>query len=119
MTASDLAGAAAAAAASDGTPTPPEGQLPGLDLVAHRPLIGGPIEVLFRLAPGDRSLVVGGDAIVAGSAIAERLRDPRVAELPSAATPVPAPWCWPWSGGSPPPRIRSRRRAASIRTTLA
>jgi hypothetical protein len=61
-------------------------ELPGLDLVAVRPLIAGPTEILFRLAPGDRPLVLAGDAIVAGTAVAERLRDARLVELPSSAT---------------------------------
>ena len=65
---------------------PRSGELRGLDLVACRPLLSGPIEVLFPLAPGDRALVVGGDAIVAGTTIAERLRDARVVELGSSAT---------------------------------
>jgi hypothetical protein len=58
----------------------------GLDLVACRPLLGGPLEALFPLAPGDRALVVAGDAIVAGTTIAERLRDARIVELASGAT---------------------------------
>src|SRR5206468_4787574 len=60
--------------------------LRGLDLVARRPLLTGPIEVLFTLRPGDRALVVAGDAIVAGTTIAERLRDARLVELAAAAT---------------------------------
>lgn len=58
----------------------------GLDLVGVRPLLGGPIEVLFPLRPGDRSLVTAGDAIVAGTTVAERLRDPRFVQLASTAT---------------------------------
>lgn len=61
-------------------------ELRGLDLVAVRPLLVGSIEVLFPLAPGDRSLVAPGDAIVAGTTIAQRLRDARFVELPTAAT---------------------------------
>jgi len=68
----------ASAAASD--------ELRGLDLVARRPLVSGPLEVLFALRPGDRALVVAGDAIVAGTTIAERLRDTRLVELAAAAT---------------------------------
>jgi len=64
-------------------PARPHGR--GLDLVARRPLVGGPIEVGFRLAPGDRALVAPGDAIVAGAAIAERVRDPRLVSVPASA----------------------------------
>ncbi len=53
----------------------------GLGLVPERPLIEGPLDVTFRLAPGDRPLVAAGESIVAGSPIAERLRDARLAEL--------------------------------------
>lgn len=58
----------------------------GLDLVGVRPILGGPIEVTFPLRPGDRPLVVAGDAIVAGTTVAERLRDPRLVQLGAAAT---------------------------------
>jgi hypothetical protein len=61
-------------------------ELRGLDLVARRPILAGPIEVLFPLTPGDRALVVAGDAIVAGTTIAERLRDARIVELAATAT---------------------------------
>ena len=75
-----------------------DGDLRGLDLVACRTLIAGPTEILFPLAPGDRAVVAPGDAIVAGTAIAERLRDPRLVELPAAATP---------DGGRPGDRWRT------------
>jgi hypothetical protein len=58
----------------------------GLDLVHRRAILDGPIEVSFRLAPGDQPLVVPGDAIVAGTTIIERLRDARVVELAPTAT---------------------------------
>src|SRR5947208_776035 len=58
----------------------------GLDLVHRRAVLDGPIEVNFKLAPGDHPLVAAGDAIVAGTTIAERLRDARVVELGPAAT---------------------------------
>ena len=57
----------------------------GLELVHERAVLDGPIEVTFRLKPGDRALVSAGDAIVAGAPIAERLRDPRVVELAAGA----------------------------------
>jgi hypothetical protein len=52
-----------------------EGAAPGFDLVGRRPLLGDAPEILFRLAPGDRPLVAPGEAVVAGTTIAERLRD--------------------------------------------
>jgi hypothetical protein len=58
----------------------------GLDLVHRRAVLDGPIEVSFGLAPGDRPVVVAGDAIVAGAALAERVRDPRIVELAANAT---------------------------------
>src|SRR6185436_9384414 len=58
----------------------------GLDLVAQRPVLGSSIEMGFRLAPGDRALVTQGDTVVAGTTIAERLRDPRLVELGDGAT---------------------------------
>ncbi|HEX2753873.1 MAG TPA: hypothetical protein VHM48_00325 [Candidatus Limnocylindrales bacterium] len=68
------------------SPSLATGDLRGLDLVACRPVLVGPTEILFRLAPGDRALVAPGDAIVAGTAIAERLRDARAVELAPSAT---------------------------------
>ena len=66
-------------ATADATPA-------GIDLVGRRPLLGEAPEILFRLAPGDRPLVSAGDAIVAGTTIAERLRDASVVGLERAAT---------------------------------
>ncbi|HET7029262.1 MAG TPA: hypothetical protein VFI34_02030 [Candidatus Limnocylindrales bacterium] len=65
--------------------TAPSDLAPGLDLVGQRPLLGDAPEILFRLAPGDRPLVAPGDAIVAGTTIAERLRDASVVDLGPAA----------------------------------
>ena len=59
---------------------------PGIDLVGRRPLLGEAPEILFRLAPGDRPLVAAGEAIVAGTTIAERLRDAAVVHLGPGAT---------------------------------
>jgi hypothetical protein len=80
-------------AASRGAPpgqgasgAPTAGELRGLDLVARRPLLAGPIEVVFPLAPGDRALVAPGDAIVAGTTVAERLRDARLVRLGATST---------------------------------
>lgn len=62
-----------------------------LRLVPARPLISAPVDVVFRLAPGDRPLVATGDSVVVGAPIAQRLRDPRLDErtVPAAATPRP------------------------------
>jgi hypothetical protein len=60
-------------------------------LVPARSLVSAPVDVVFRLAPGDRPLVSAGDSVVVGAPIAQRLRDPRLDELsiPAAATPRP------------------------------
>lgn len=55
--------------------------LADLGLVAARTLLASPIDVVFKLAPGDRPLVGVGESVVAGARIAERLRDPTLAEL--------------------------------------
>lgn len=78
--------ARAAGSAPARTPGPPD----GLDLVAVRSLLGGPVTATFPLRPGDRTLVAAGDAIVAGTAIAERLRDPRLIELGADLVPPDA-----------------------------
>ena len=66
------------------------GDARGIELVARRPLLGGPLEVTFPMRPGDRPLVAQGDAITAGTTIAEHLRDPRIVQLASSATSVDA-----------------------------
>jgi hypothetical protein len=69
-------------------PHPADGSVPpGLDLVGRRSLLGEAPEILFRLVPGDRPLVNAGDTVLAGSAIAERLRDATFVPLPPASTP--------------------------------
>ena len=73
------------AGAAPAPTTMPEADVAGLELVGRRPLLDGPIEVLFPLGPGDRSLVAAGDVIVPGTTIAERLRDARLVELGPAA----------------------------------
>lgn len=52
-----------------------------LGLVSARPLLSSPVDVTFRLAPGDRPLVSVGESVVAGARIAERVRDPALVEL--------------------------------------
>jgi hypothetical protein len=84
----------------------------GLDLVAPRPLLGGSVDALFRLAPGDRPLVATGDAIVAGTTIAERLRDGRVAELPRGGVIDRATSGDRWSADMSPGGNRLRRSTA-------
>ena len=62
-----------------------------LRLVPAKPLICAPVDVTFRLAPGDRPLVAAGDSVVLGAPIAQRLRDPRLDELTIPATATPRP----------------------------
>lgn len=66
------------------------GDASSLGLVERRTLLSGSVEVRFPLAPGDRCLVTVGDVIVAGTTIAERLRDAHVVAVPSTATAVDA-----------------------------
>jgi hypothetical protein len=65
-------------------PSRPHGR--GLDLVARRSLLVPEVEMGFRMNPGDRPLVAVGDAVVAGTTIAERIRDPHLVELPAGST---------------------------------
>jgi hypothetical protein len=62
-----------------------------LGFVGARPLIGGPADVTFSLAPGDRPLVAAGESVVAGAPIAERLRDPQLIDVPDTVTLKPEP----------------------------
>ncbi len=66
-------------------------------IVAARPLVVAPVDVVFRLRPGDRALVAAGDSVVVGAPIAERLRDASLDEvqLPAGSGPVPGGR---WSG---------------------
>jgi hypothetical protein len=89
--------------------TRPHGR--GLDLVMSRPLVAEAIEIGFRLAPGDRAIVAPGDAIVAGTTIAERLRDPRLVPLASGSAQDDAHPGDRWSGGEPAGRLR---RSATV-----
>lgn len=57
----------------------------GIELVSRRTVIEGPTEIRFPLRPGDRPLVGSGDALVPGTRIVERLRDARLAEVPSSS----------------------------------
>lgn len=60
-------------------------------LVPTRRLVVAPVDALFALRPGDRSLVSAGDSVVVGAPIAERLRDPRLdeSEVDAAGDPRP------------------------------
>jgi len=66
-------------------------------LVPARPLVIAPVDVTFRLSPGDRPLVAAGESVVVGAPIAERLRDPGLEEIhvPAALDPQPGGR---WSG---------------------
>ena len=57
----------------------------GIELVSRRTVIEGPTDIRFPLRPGDRPLVGTGDTLVPGARIVERLRDARLAELPSSS----------------------------------
>jgi hypothetical protein len=70
---------------------------PDVRLVPSRPLVVSPVDVVFRLTPGDRPLVAAGDSVVVGAPIAERLRDPVLEEAHVPATPEPQPGGR-WSG---------------------
>lgn len=70
-------------------------------LVPARPLVLAPVDVLFRLTPGDRPLVAAGDSVVVGAPIVERVRDPGFEELQVAADLDPQPggrWVGPSNG---------------------
>jgi hypothetical protein len=66
-------------------PAPPRPHGRGIDLVARRALLAPSIVMGFRLHPGDRPLVATGDTVVAGTTIAERIRDPHLVDVPVAA----------------------------------
>lgn len=70
-------------------------------LVPSRPLVAAPVDVVFRLAPGDHALVAAGDSVVVGAPIAERVRNPTLEEVHVAATQEPVPggrWSSPAEG---------------------
>ena len=50
-------------------------------LVPARSLIAEPVDIRFRLTPGDHALVAAGETVVVGAPIAERLRDPGLEEI--------------------------------------
>lgn len=57
----------------------------GLELVAPRRLLHAPVTARVELGPGDRALVGPGERVMAGTPLAERLRDPQLVEAPALA----------------------------------
>ena len=78
-----------------------------LALVPVRRLVESPVDAVFELAPGDRTLVEVGESVVVGAPIAERLRDARLEEvsIPSSAEPTPG-GRWSRSAGSAASSVR-------------
>jgi hypothetical protein len=73
---------------------------PGLDLVARRPLRMAPVDVTFRLRPGDRSLVAPGESLTPGMPLVERVRDAQLATFEAPADVALRPGDrWPLEGG--------------------
>jgi hypothetical protein len=95
--------------------TPPS-TADGLALVTLRPLIAGPIDVRFRLAPGDRALVAAGERVARGASLAERLRDGRLEEV-FQQLPEGRPGSR-WSGLIPVGSLGLRRQAAEANGEL-
>jgi hypothetical protein len=54
----------------------------GLELVTVRSVLIAPVVSRIDLAPGDRALVAPGEPVIAGTPLAERLRDPHLGEAP-------------------------------------
>lgn len=85
-----------------------ERSVDGIELVAARRLVVPGLVAWFELAPGDRALVAAGDAVAAGAPLAERLRDPRLAEAGAHRDDARRPGEWIAGGAGQRP---SRRRA--------
>ncbi len=68
-------------AATAPNPSDRDGPSGDVRLVPARPLIVEPVDAVFRLAPGDRPLVMAGDSVVVGAPIAERVRDRSLEEV--------------------------------------
>ncbi len=68
----------------------------GLELVPIRRLVSARPRVRLELRPGDRTLVVAGAHVRVGDLLAERVRDPRLVEVPGARAPNPVltPGTW-------------------------
>lgn len=76
----------------------------GLHLVRARPVLVEPVEATFTLRPGDRPLVAMGEAVDRGTALADRVRDPRTDVAPG---PVARDAAEPGSFWTRPPGRRS------------
>lgn len=55
---------------------------PGYELVPARRLVEPAMDVWFPLRPGDRPRVAPGDTVTPGTAVADRVRDARIHEMP-------------------------------------
>ena len=76
---------------------------PGIELVQTTTLVEQPVDTWLGLGPGDRVLVSIGESVAPGTAIAERLRDARLAETASNGSTRPGdPWTL--KPGAPGPR---------------
>ena len=85
----------------------------GLAFVARRSLVEGPMEVNFRLGPGDRALVAAGETLVPGARIAERVRDPRIVDVGSGPVPETARPGDRWAPTAPASGIHLKRGAGT------
>ncbi len=84
----------------------------GLELVAARPLVVPAPVLRFRLRPGDRPIVAAGDRVLAGTTIAQLVRDPSLTDLRSPAASAPEPGTW-WTGSVAGGGLRGRRGTPS------
>lgn len=71
-------------------PAPPIA--PGYDLVPARSLVRRTIDVVLPLRPGDVPLVAAGESVVAGGPLIDRIRDPRLVEVPGNGSGRPGEW---------------------------
>jgi hypothetical protein len=55
----------------------------GIELVQRRVVVDGQTDIRFALHPGDRALVGSGDTVVPGTRVVERVRDPRLVDVPA------------------------------------
>ena len=69
---------------------------PGIGLVAPRRLVQAGPSVFFALRPGDRPMVLPGESVLAGTALAELLHEQRLveAQLPSEGEPLRSGHQW-------------------------
>jgi hypothetical protein len=76
---------------------------PGIELVATTTLVEQPVNAWLPLGPGDRILVKAGETVAPGTALAERLRDARLAETATNGSTRPGD-PWKLTPGAPGPR---------------